>query len=96
MDGRRPLSSRTPAKGASYNSEFSTDEESDVENTASGVPLVNVNGTVVEGVAIIEGESDNEQDYESGSDDFEIDSLFEDTLEELGDEHLLNTGGSSY
>jgi hypothetical protein len=67
-----------------------SDEESDIENALLAVhPRVNgVNGAQ-ELNALDESE---EEEQESDDDGWDAESLFEDAIEEMGDEHLFNGG----
>jgi NAD-dependent histone deacetylase SIR2 len=69
-----------------------SEEESEVDDALLATLLPRVNG--------IDALDDSEQEAlaeeeEDSNDEWEIESLFEDTLEEMGDEHLFDGGEHS-
>jgi NAD-dependent histone deacetylase SIR2 len=87
MDVGRLPPDHASVNGAGYNVvNLVSEEESDVEDELLGVPRVNG----VDALVGSDEESDDEDDEDNG--DWEIESIFEDTIEELGDEHLFDGG----
>lgn len=74
--------------------ELSSEEESDIENALLAAVHPRVNGA--NGVHDLDALDDSGvgEDSQDGWDD--ADSLFEDTIEEMGDEHLFDGGEQSW
>ena len=87
MDVSRLPPDHASIKGAGYNVvDLASEEDSDIENDLVGLPRVN-------GVdALAESEEETGDEDEEDNADWEIESIFEDTIEELGDEHLFGGG----
>jgi NAD-dependent histone deacetylase SIR2 len=90
MDAARLGSGQPTIKGPSVNIvDLSSEDESDLEDALITHPRVNrPNGA--NGLDAPDASEDEDEDSEN--EDWEIESLFEDTLEEMGDEHLFDGG----
>lgn len=69
------------------------DLDSDIEPSIDALEMKRVGISGVNGIDLGVEESGDE-DEEEGADWSEVESLYEDTLEEMGDEHLLVAGKS--
>jgi NAD-dependent histone deacetylase SIR2 len=87
--GRLSLGRVATKKTAGHKVAEVPEEESDSDDVLLATALPRVNGVA----ALVDSDEDGfgEEDEDS-NDEWEIDSLFEDTLEEMGDEHLFEGG----
>jgi hypothetical protein len=96
MDVSRVGAGHVPVKAAVHQVvKLDSDDESEIEDALLGQPRVNgVNG-VNGGFEALEAPSESADDEDGDNDEWEVESLFEDTLEELGDESLFDGSGLS-
>lgn len=79
-----------PLKGPGYEVlDLVSDDESLIEGETS---YSRVNGVVLQGGSLDDSEEELEAEEDGENGEWEVDSLFEDTLEEMGDEHLFDGG----
>ena len=94
MDTTQLAAGQVPLKPSSHEIvDLLSDRDSDTEDALlASEPRVNgVNG--VNGLPpLLDSQDDEDDDEINTEDEWEIDSMYEDTIEEMGDEHLFEGG----